>query len=50
MGNGTVLRSIPDSFKRIVIVSGTKKPWINEEGFLIMGMKHFLLNPDSLEY
>jgi len=44
------LRSIPDSFKRIVIVSGTKKPWINEEGFLIMGMKHFLLNPDSLEY
>ena len=44
------LRSIPDSFKRIVIVGGTKKPWINEEGFLIMGMKHFLLNPDSLEY
>ena len=44
------LRNIPDAFRRIVIVSGAKKPWINEEGFLIMGMKHFLLNPDSLEY
>lgn len=44
------LRSIPDSFKKIVIVNGTKKPWRNEEGFVIMGMKHFLLNPESLEY
>ena len=44
------LRNIPDAFRRIVIVSGSKKPWINEEGFLIMGMKRFLLNPDSLEY
>ena len=44
------LRNIPDAFRRVVIVSGSKKPWINEEGFLIMGMKHFLLNPDSLEY
>ena len=44
------LRSIPDSFKKIVIVNGTKKPWRNEEGFVIMGMKHFLLNTDSLEF
>jgi len=44
------LRSIPDSFKKIVIVNGTMKPWRNEEGFVIMGMKHFLLNPDSLEF
>lgn len=42
-------RNIPDSFKKIVIVSGTKKPWRNEEGFVIMGMKYFLLNEDSLE-
>ena len=42
------LRNIPDSFKKIIIVNGTKKPWRNEEGFVIMGMKYFLLNADSL--
>ncbi len=44
------LRNIPDSFKKIVIVNKTQKPWRNEEGFVIMGMKYFLLNPDSLEF
>lgn len=44
------LRNIPDSFKKIVIVNGTIKPWRNEEGFVIMGMKYFLLNADSLEF
>lgn len=44
------LQSIPDSFKKIVIVGGTAKPWRNEEGFVIMGMRYFLLNPDSLEF
>ena len=43
-------RNIPDSFKKIVIGNGTKKPWRNEEGFVIMGMKYFLLNVDSLEF
>lgn len=43
-------RNIPDSFKKIVIVNGTKKPWRNDEGFVIMGMKYFLLNGDSLEF
>lgn len=43
-------RNIPDSFKKIVIVSGTAKPWRNEEGFVIMGMKYFLLNSDSLAF
>ena len=43
-------RNIPDSFKKIVIVNGTAKPWRNEEGFVIMGMKYFLLNSDSLEF
>ncbi len=43
-------RNIPDSFKKIVIVDGTAKPWRNEEGFVIMGMKYFLLNSDSLEF
>lgn len=44
------LRSIPDSFKKIIIVHGTSKPWRNEEGFVIMGMKYFLLNEASLDF
>ncbi|MBO5487620.1 MAG: ATP-binding protein, partial [Eubacterium sp.] len=44
------LRSIPDSFKKIIIVNGTAKPWRNDDGFVIMGMKYFLLNSDSLEF
>ena len=43
-------RKISDSFKKIVIVNGMKKTWRNEEGFVIMGMKYFLLNLDSLEF
>ena len=42
--------NIPDSFKKIVIVNGSKRPWRNDEGFVIMGMKYFLLNADSLEF
>ena len=44
------LRNIPDSFKKIVIVNGSKKPWRNDDGFVIMGMKYFLLESESLEY
>ena len=44
------LRNIPDSFKKIIVVNGTQKPWRNDEGFVIMGMKYFLLNADSLEF
>ena len=44
------LRNIPDSFKKVVIVNGSKKPWRNDEGFVIMGMKYFLLDADSLEF
>ena len=43
-------KNIPDSFKKIVIVNGVSKPWRNEEGYVIMGMKYFLLNNDSLEF
>ena len=43
-------RNIPDSFKKIVIVKGTGKPWRNDEGYVIMGMKYFLLNANSLEF
>ena len=44
------LRNIPDSFKKIIIINGSKKPWRNDEGFVIMGMKYFLLHADSLEF
>ena len=44
------LRNIPDSFKKIIIIGGSKKPWRNDDGFVIMGIKHFLLNADSLEF
>ena len=43
-------RKIPDSFKKIVIVNGASKPWRNEEGYVIMGVKYFLLNNDGLEF
>lgn len=41
---------ISKAIKKIIIVNGSVKPWRNEEGFIIMGMKYFLLNSDSLEY
>lgn len=44
------LRNIPDSFKKIVIVNGKEQPWHNEEGFVIMGLKYFLLHKDSLDF
>ena len=45
-----LLRNIPDSFKKIILVNGSSKPWRNEDGYVIMGMKYFLLNENSLEY
>ena len=44
------LRHIQDSFKKIVIVGGTAKPWRNDEGYVIMGLKYFLMNTDSLDF
>ncbi len=44
------IRKIPDFFKKIIIVGGTSKPWRNDEGFVIMSLKYFLLQPDSLEF
>jgi len=43
------LRSIDDSFKKIIVV-GTHQPlYINDDGFTIISIYDFLLNPDSLE-
>lgn len=44
------LRNIADSFKKIVIVNSYQKPWRNEDGFVIMDMKYFLLNHNSLDF
>lgn len=38
-----------DSFKKIVVVGKSMKPRRNEKGYLIIGVKEFLLDPDSLE-
>ena len=38
-----------DSFKKIIIVSGNKKPQRDDNGFVIMGILYFLLNENSLD-
>ena len=42
------LLNINDNFKKIIIVKDNKKPWMTEEGILIMGVQEFLLNRNSL--
>lgn len=43
------LMNIPDNFKKIIIVKDNKKSWITEEGILVIGLKEFLLNQNSLD-
>lgn len=38
-----------DSFKKIIIVEKTMKPRRDEKGYVMMGIKEFLLSQDSLE-
>ena len=38
-----------DSFKKIIIVGNNIKPRRTEKGYLILGLKEFLLNENSLE-
>ncbi|MCR4600799.1 MAG: ATP-binding protein [Clostridia bacterium] len=38
-----------DSFKKIIIVEKNMKPRYDEKGYLMMGVKEFLLDPDSLQ-
>ena len=38
-----------DSFKKIIVVGKSMKPRRNDKGYLIIGMKEFLLDPKSLE-
>ncbi len=41
--------NIADSFKKIIVVRDDIKPWITEEGILIIGIIEFLLNSNSLD-
>lgn len=43
------LDNIDDSFKKIIVVKNSIKPRRNEKGYLIVGLKEFLLDPNSLE-
>lgn len=43
------LRYIGDSFKKVIIVRDDIKSWYDDHGFLIIGLKEFLLNEKSLE-
>lgn len=43
------LLNIPDNFKKIIVVKENIKSWITEEGILIMGLKEFLLDQNSLD-
>ena len=43
------LINVNDFFKKIIIVKDDIVPWHNEEGILVIGIKEFLLNENSLE-
>ena len=42
------LNVIEDSFKKVIIVYGSLKPYYNEKGYLIVGLIDFLLDEDIL--
>lgn len=43
------LLKIDDNFKKIIIVKGSFKKWKDEKGILVLGLKEFLLDPDSMK-
>jgi len=44
------LLNVKDFFKKIIIVREDVRPYSNEQGITIMGIKYFLLNDNSLEF
>ena len=44
------LQQIRDSFKKVIIMRDNTKPWRDENGFVIMGLKDFLLSENSLDF
>ena len=43
------LMSINDNFKKIIVIKDNIKSWLTEEGILVIGIKEFLLNSNSLD-
>ena len=43
------LNCVGDNFKKIIIVKEDINAWHNEDSILILGIKEFLLNKNSLE-
>lgn len=43
------LMKIDDSFRKIIIVKGNIKKWMDEKGILILGLKEFLTCPESIK-
>lgn len=43
------LVNVNDFFKKVIVVKDDIEPWHNEEGVLIVGIKDFLLNENSLD-
>jgi len=46
----TPFNKMADSFKKIIIVEKSMKPRCDENGYVMMGVKEFLLNKDSLDW
>ena len=42
------LNHIRDSFKKVIIVKDNIKPWMTEDGIIVMGIIDFLLDPESI--
>lgn len=43
------LKNVNDFFKKVIVVKDDIEPWHNEDGVLIIGIKDFLLNENSLD-
>ena len=43
------LLKIDDSFRKIIIVKDIIKPYYDEKGIGIIGLKDFLLNPNAFD-
>ena len=44
------LLSVPDNFKKIIVVKDNIKAWTTEEGIMVIGIKEFLLKSESLDF
>ena len=44
------LLSVPDNFKKIIVVKDNIKAWTTEEGITVIGIKEFLLKSESLDF